>query len=301
MPINNCLALAKNWLSCRLKIGSRRLYSRAWGGMLVLGMVVLFSGCAATWPSLQREAATRQFSPHIFTANGFALNGFLKNLSVSAERPAYLVVYIEGDGRAFRGNQPSSDPSPANPTAFALAMQDPAPKVLYLARLGQYNSAYAQPGYQTYWSDRRLAPEMVELASQAIDQAKDICNAQQIHLLGFSGGGGLACLLAAQRDDVLSLTTVAGLLSIKWWVANLKLRPMPQSLDPEDYVGFLIDLPQTHFYGFADKIIPPGMSAYWQSLASFDMIQRFGVHAGHNQGWTEAWPELLQKHIVPLR
>ncbi len=50
-----------------------------------------------------------------------------------------MVVYIEGDGRAYVNRRtPSNDPTPGNPMALRLALADPSLRVLYLGRPCQY-------------------------------------------------------------------------------------------------------------------------------------------------------------------
>lgn len=62
---------------------------------------------------------------------------------------------------------------------------------------------------------------MINSLGAAITLAKAACGAEQVILVGFSGGGGAAALLAAMRQDVTFLGTVAGNLDIDAW-ANLQ-------------------------------------------------------------------------------
>lgn len=53
----------------------------------------------------------------------------------AASDTSLLVIYIEGDGLAWRTrNTPSTDPTPLEPVALRLAAADDAPSVAWLAR-----------------------------------------------------------------------------------------------------------------------------------------------------------------------
>ena len=43
------------------------------------------------------------------------------------------------------------------------------------------------------------------------------------------------------------------------------------------------------------------MSTRFASLAEFQDFTRASVPAGHNDGWQDAWPGLLQKYVLPMR
>jgi pimeloyl-ACP methyl ester carboxylesterase len=231
-----------------------------------------------------------------FPAGRYHLAGLLRH-GGSPE----LVVYLEGDGRAIVHGRPSADPTPRTPQALDLAVQDPAPSVLYLARIGQYLPAYATEENRPLWSDRRLAPEVVDAASAALDQAKSMSGAMFLHLVGYSGGGGLAVLLAERRGDVLSLVTVAGLLDTDWWVRTRGYRPLTGSLNPADRLEPILNVPQVHFYGTEDRVIPPEMSRVFASKGSFTRLKRLGIETDHYRAWTGAWGELLERYVLPLR
>jgi len=192
-----------------------------------------------------------------------------------------------------------------------LAVSDPAPQLLYLARIGQFNNANVGAKYKKYWGNARFSPEAVLAASQAIDQTKSLTKAEKVHLVGFSGGGGLAAILAEQRKDVASLITVAGLLDTEWWAieylqhlsangANYS-HAFSLSINPADQAESIAALPQVHFSGSNDTNIPPQMVSQFQKKIPFTHFQHIILPYPHNQGWTESWPRQLELHVLPLR
>lgn len=265
-------------------------------------LACLTTGCArdpaAAWGSLANRAFGYGFHPTTFHVSPFYLAGLVRGEGSGAKE---LVVYLEGDGRGVVRGRVSLDPTPNNAMGFELAKSDPAPAVLYLARVGQFQPSQTGPAYMAYWSDKRLAEECVDAAGRAIDEAKLRVGAKAVHLVGYSGGGGLAVLLAARRADVASLTTVAGLLDTYWWVRQKRYRPMVGSLNPADCAEAVKAVPQLHFYGTEDTVIPPEMSAHFKTLAQFGDFKRLGRDTNHWTRWPEMWPGLLTDYVLPLR
>jgi len=177
---------------------------------LFLAGATAFSGCATTNPldTAADIARGAELSPALIQTDTFTLTSFHR-LTRASEN---LVVYLEGDGYAWVSRRsPSANPTPHNPVALRLAALDPSANVAYIARPCQYTDLELDRFCErAYWTDRRYAEEVVAALDQAIDQLVDQVNAPAVHLVGFSGGGGLVVLLAARRSDVASLRTVAG-------------------------------------------------------------------------------------------
>ncbi len=275
-----------------------------------LAALIAISGCAQStadlWANLTAREAEKGFKPLFIPVPPFTLSALLKASQEGA--PEYLVVYIEGDGRILTKNGGlREDPTPARTLAPDLAALDPAPAVLYLARIGQYQPQNTGADYAAYWAGKRLAPEAVRAADKAVSTVKAQVGAKRIYLIGYSGGGGMACLVAARRNgptgdnDVAGLVTVAGLLDHKWWTDTNGYRPLTGSLNPADFASGLVDLPQIHFYGENDTLISPEMSAHFAGLTAFKDLRRIPVAAEHGSGWLEAWPGLLRDYVVPMR
>ncbi len=220
------------------------------------------AGCAlALGPEAARNradgiAAAAGFARAHIPAGRFVLTAYASEGDGPGQA---LIVYIEGDGRAWRSRRRvSADPSPRDPMALELAVRDPAPRVVYLARPCQYTTAETGRGCApTYWAHRRFSPEVVEAMGEAIDRSKREAGASQVHLVGYSGGGVVAALLAARRGDVASLVTVAAPLDLAAWTAHHDLTWLDGSLDPAaDAVG-IEAVPQVHLAGAEDRIVPP--------------------------------------------
>jgi hypothetical protein len=217
----------------------------------------------------------------------------------TAEKMTRLRVYLEGDGHAWAtATQPSLDPSPHNLLVPRLAVDDPTPNA-YLARPCQFvMTAACQP---SLWTHRRFSQEVVTRLSQALDQLKQRYGNEEFELVGYSGGAALALLLAAQRNDVTQVQTLAGNLSPGLWATMKGLSPLDGSLDPLDYRDRLALLPQRHFITEADLIIPAGLAQRYQQALGSPLSQCVHVSgASHDKGWEAIWSRWVKTPLLPV-
>lgn len=271
----------------------------------LLGAAFLFlaGGCAA--PDAARSspmrgeawAQTYGFQSAELAAGEFRL------LALSRQRGAAttLAVYIEGDGAAWRSPfHPPADPTPERPLVLALAAADPAPAVAYLGRPCQYLERKALAGCDSaYWIERRFAPEVVAAYEAAIDRLKSAAGAQRIRLVGYSGGGVLAALLAMRRQDVEQLLTVAAPLALGDWLAGKQLTPLAGALDPLTQAG-VQPLPSgVHFAGSDDKTVPVAVVRRFVEARGgrLEVIDGFD----HECCWARDWPLLLSRALATGR
>ncbi len=209
--------------------------------------------------------------------------------------------YIEGDGLAWIDRQtPSGDPTPKHPVGLELAAADKGANVIYLARPCQY-SRMADGGVcpQRYWTEARLAPEVIDALNVEIDAIKARYRLGALRLTGFSGGGGAAVLLAARRRDVVALRTVAGNIDQNAFTSLHRLSPLSGSMEPRDAARAVAAIPQIHFVGRDDKVIPPAIAQSFQAAAGSPACMKIQIVDGarHDDSWAALWPALL---VEPL-
>ncbi len=207
-----------------------------------------------------------------------------------------LTVYIEGDGLAWVSrSQPSANPTPVNPIGLKLAMQHPTGSAVYLARPCQYvEGPDARNCSSIYWIDRRFSPEVIESTNMAIEQLKQRYKANKLELIGYSGGGAVAALVAAKRSDVVNLVTVVGNLDHAAWTKLHSITPLKGSLNPADAWNELIDVPQLHFVGSEDKNVSPDVARSYQARFPENRQPLLRLIEGfdHVCCWVEHWPQL---------
>ena len=242
----------------------------------------------------QQIAAKSGFSALPLEGGGLRLAAFVKN------GPGQdLVVYIEGDGRAFLNrNTPSPDPTPGDQLVLRLAGLDPAPKILYLARPCQFTMDENPECFQYLWTSARYGRKAVSALSQGLDQAKLLLGATRLHLVGYSGGGAMAVLLAAGRTDVADILTVSGNLDTAAWTAHHNISPLGESLNPADFAQAVAAIPQTHITGANDTVVPGFLCRrYLERTGKPGQARCVEVEGiAHGKGLEARWPSLLHVH-----
>jgi hypothetical protein len=221
--------------------------------------------------------------------NPFLLRGYER----IAMRGEAVTIYIEGDGLSWLSkSQPSRNPTPDNPIALKLAQQDHSTNVIYLARPCQYTGRTdGQACDQSYWMGSRYAPEVLSAYNDALNQIRSKTGASGFHLVGFSGGATVAALLAGQRDDILTLRSVAGNLDHRAHSEVHNVSYLRNSLNPPQYAEKLAEIPQVHFIGGHDKIVPKAVYDRYSAALPHQHCTRYHIaeNADHNKGWSEFW------------
>ena len=220
---------------------------------------------------------------------------FLRPLGLRLET---LTIYFEGDGLAWlNSSTPSSDPTPVDPLALKLALRDTTPSA-YLARPCQFVGGEQQRNCsKKYWTSHRFSPEVIHSTNQAIDQLKRGVGATELILVGYSGGGAVAALVAAQRADVARLMTVAGNLDPRAWAAEHHLSPLSGSLNPADDWAQLQHVPQTHFVGGKDTAVGESVARAFAARFPPSLAPTIIVIPGydHHCCWEASWSALKFK------
>ena len=203
------------------------------------------------------------------------------------------VFYIEGDGLSFIGRYNVSDnPTPTYPMMLKLAALDPRPNIVYIARLCQYTPMHLNPKCdQSYWTDKRMSSEAVNSINEVIETLN---NGQKFSLIGFSGGGGIAVLIAEINNHVKDIITIAANLDHVSFNKYHNAKPMLSSLNPIDYASKIRNVPQLHISGGYDKIVPPFIADnYVRKSSSMCVHQSIFDVAYHQKGWENLWKYIL--------
>ena len=198
---------------------------------------------------LQSLAASNGFTLQEVDVGDFVITTYQK-----IQRPELkeFVIYIEGDGKAFANGLPTKDPTPLNPLVFKLATLDKRPNIIYLARPCQYTDKAKNPKCNNsfYWASGRMGKEVVESTSTAINK---ITKMAKCNLVGYSGGGGMAILVAAMDSaKISSIVTISGNLDVAKFKELHSLKPyfgpwvtyIDDSLNPLDYTDKIRNIPQ---------------------------------------------------------
>lgn len=260
--------------------------------LAALGMLSL-NGCSA--PDLKaRQLGATSIVPPTYEELTLATKSFdLRSYAPRDKAPRQeLRIFIEGDGFAWeRRDKPSSDPTPITQTVLSLVAASKQSNLIYLARPCQFVGARSRNCQEKFWTNERYSETVVSSLNQAIDHLMAEYEAKRLILIGYSGGGTLAALLAARRSDVTGFVTLAAPLDIIAFSEFHNVSPMTGSLNPVDYASSLSRIPQTHLAGENDEIVPIQLvHAYQQTLANNQCSMIIKASADHWSGWTDLTP-----------
>lgn len=268
---------------------------------LILTLCLFLSGCIGTSPDGRHALAVSiagGMTEKYVEATPFRLTSWQKISSVAGS----ATIYIEGDGLAWvTRNKISNNPTPTNPVALKLAAADSAASnIIYLARPCQYSGRLDNSLCdETFWTRGKTSNDVVQAYIKALDVLKQVHGFSGFHLVGYSGGAAIAVLVAGQRDDVLSIRTVAGNISYQAFDALHQTTPASESIDPMTGANAVMNIPQLHFIGADDDIVTPALYDAWKAAsAEKDCLTSALVpDTGHEKGWERAWPELLRQPL----
>ncbi len=255
-----------------------------WAFLLIAS---LLAGCAAP-PDAASLARHHAIPLSQVQAGGFRLPVLGTLTTASGE----LRVYLPGDGIPWRGHRPGKNPTGRRHMALELLLRDPAPAVL----LGRpcYLQRQMDPACDPdLWTGGRYSETVVSALDAGLQQLVARSGAQSLLLVGYSGGGTLATLLAARQRLPTTVVTIAANLDTAAWTRYHRHLPLSASLNPARETDSEAPLHRIHLHGDRDKVVPlDTLDAYrkhhpdagWLIQAGFD----------HRCCWVEAWPELLE-------
>lgn len=206
-----------------------------------------------------------------------------------------LTIYIESDGAPwpFR-DAPPADPTPLKQIVLSMADADPSAMVAYLGRPCQYlDPRDLERCDPSYWTLGRFSPDAVAATVRAVDALKRASGATSVALVGYSGGGSMAALIAAARSDVTCLVTLAAPLDTDAWTDSIGVSRLAASRNPLEVAPRLAGLAQNHFRGRDDRLVPPASTArFLARVPAARVTDLDGVD--HTCCWQDAWPRLRE-------
>jgi pimeloyl-ACP methyl ester carboxylesterase len=266
--------------------------------LLLAGSIALL-GCATPQRRADTIAAAAGLQPLWLNGSRFRHYAYFRD----QPSPRRLWVFIDGDGSPWieGGTKPASDPTPHNPLALSLAAKTPG-AVLYLGRPCYFLARSDAVCTPHVWTDGRYGAEVVDSLVSVLSGFMRGHAVSDVVLVGYSGGGTLAALMAPRIGSsvIVSVVTIAGNLDPDQWTALHGYEALVTSLNPARQSPIPENIRQVHLVGARDSNVPPVTAARYLARVPPRQVWTF-MDFDHRCCWVEQWPMLLARLQLELQ
>jgi pimeloyl-ACP methyl ester carboxylesterase len=207
-------------------------------------------------------------------------------------RSTHIHIYFGSDGSPFeRSRRISPDPTAREPLALQLMLVDPEPSI-YVGRPCYEGLATAPNCDPILWTLQRYSDAIVTSMAAAVERLLAQSPNAAATLIGYSGGGVLAVLVANRVPQIDTVVTIAADLDIDAWTSLHGYSQLVGSINPATQTQWRTTLRQIHFAGALDDNVPPALVQQFAATvptAQVHVIERFD----HRCCWLAQWPALL--------
>lgn len=254
-------------------------------------IVLILAGCATPAQHFAAVALEQGFIASSVSGHPFQHRIYANRASLQPPQNQILHVYLDGDGTPWQQNWPAEDPTSRNPLILLLMAQDQAPSIL-LGRPcyhGLNASAFCN---DCFWTSKRYAQQIVDSMTAALNNWLQKQPFKKVVLIGYSGGGTLAVLMADKIPGVQTVLTFAANLDIDAWSQAHGYPTLTESLNPITQKKLPRWIKQIHLAGTEDEVVPAHIVKSYaeQQGGAYHLFPDFD----HQCCWQEAWPKILQ-------
>ncbi len=270
--------------------------ARSLTSAILLGLAAILSGCSQT--ALQQVMALPETQRSIEEGLGFS-HLVVRRTTGFAGGP--LHIYIEGDGAPFvRRDRVAPDPTPRRALMLELMAMDSA-DAAYVGRPCYYVLP-ADTCTPEYWTVARYSQAVIDSMAVVITRLWHAAGEPPLVLIGHSGGGALAVLLADALPGTHAVVTLAANLDPAAWAEHHGYTPLLQSRSPlEVFLPVTID--ELHVFGMRDDNIAPGMvRAYLDDPRRQrpNFLACFVLDCRHSGCWRDRWSDVIQQILLDV-
>ncbi len=204
-----------------------------------------------------------------------------------------LYVYFGGDGKPWtNGREKASDPTGQNHLALTLMTKQNHPAI-FITRpcyFGMLVQAQCRPDL---WTNGRYSEQVLTSMAEVLTLTLAKLPRTKLVLVGYSGGGVIATLLANRIANVVALVTIAANLDIDLWTRVRGFQPLYDSSNPIEIVELNKDITGIHLIGKQDRVVPNEVTlAFVQKHGG--LVWRYDNY-GHLCCWQDDWPEISER------
>lgn len=202
-------------------------------------------------------------------------------------------LYLDGDGSPWLGTgRIATDPSARDPLILDLLRRDDETALL-LGRPCYYQPTPVARCEPWLWTMGRYSEAVVASLEAAAKTLLARYPRAEVTLIGFSGGGTLAVLLAPRLPRVNAVVTLAANLDIDAWTAAHDYTPLAGSLNPATLPPLPASIRQRHLFGARDRDVPRALAArFLERQVAAEVVEVPGFD--HRCCWVQAWPALRE-------
>ena len=246
------------------------------------------SGCSSPVVIAERYALANNYTRLTVTGQAYTHVIYQKEQN-SGDR---WHIYIEGDGQPWIAQRfVARDPTPKRLLMLRLMSQDPISSI-YLGRPCYHGMVSESNCNPWLWTHGRYSRQVVDSMVSALNQLIHSYHIKHITLIGHSGGGTLAVLMAEQIIEADTLITLAGNLDVRAWTKKHAYTLLKGSLNPAERSSLPKHIRQYHFIGDKDRVIPQqAMLQYVNKRPSACLNVIPGC--AHLDCWENNWTQLL--------
>ena len=259
-------------------------------------LLILLTSCSQSSTN-KRKALINDLNLNKFNKNTYSVNFFNIFSLEKITNNKRLVIYIEGDGFSWVDRFTiSSDPTPTDPVAFKLALMDKNENVIYLARPCQYE--WSDTCNKEIWTISQYSSVVLKSYNEIISHLSKTY--KEIHLVGYSGGAGIAMYLGSTNNSsIKSIRTIAGNINHNELSKILEISRLRKSINFYTIEKKITEIPQIHYYGLEDKTVPNLLQTSYKKRNSNNNCVKIKAvgNASHGKGWLNYWK--INNPIIP--
>ena len=254
-------------------------------------ITTIIGGCSTPERRAMSLAHNHGLSPVLLRGTVFQHRAFW----AARGAPDLLVLFIDGDGSPWThgGRRIAPDPTPRVPLALELAARTPA-SVLYLGRPCYLEITRPPECSEPLWTSQRYSSDVVASMSVAASAFMSEHHFKRVLLVGYSGGGALAVLMARALPGISGVVTIAGNLDPDTWATLHGYLPLQGSLNPALEPPLPADLKQWYLIGERDTNVPATATARYLQRTPEERVWSY-ARFDHVCCWTREWPSIFTK------